>query len=121
MADVRRRSHKPGDALAAAEHGFGGGDSDDDNAKGPSYAFDAHNGVPPSAAGHVGKASAAPRSFAAAASPPQPPPMEWFAPYAPWVLLGMSAFTRFYRLDEPRGVVFDEVRAREGKRLADAR
>ena len=35
-------------------------------------------------------------------------PLEWCAPYMPWRILLVSAATRYYRLDEPRGVVFDE-------------
>ena len=35
-----------------------------------------------------------------------------YARYVPWVLLAVSALTRFYRLDEPRGNVFGEEKRR---------
>ena len=46
----------------------------------------------------------------------EPVAADWFGlskyeRYVPWVLLAIAAFTRFYRLDQPPGVVFGEAAA----------
>ena len=113
--DVRRRNGLHPSSDVWDDDGVRHPDSDDDdcNGKGGAYDFDeaqvSHSSsYKPKHVDVVGGTKAGSHALNGhpAASPGG---LNAYARCIPWILLAVSAFTRFYRLDEPRGNVFGEM------------